>query len=121
MNIMRIGEYSAQRLYDENAVIRRVLNAFIDGTIPNIVYEGREIFDSLIKYNDEYFLLRDFDSYVEAQKEIDKAYGNQTFWQKMSLINIANAGRFSSDETVSRYAEDIWKIESKDSFVTEKG
>ncbi|MFD1452246.1 glycogen/starch/alpha-glucan phosphorylase [Oceanobacillus sojae] len=114
-------EYSAHQLYDENPIIRRVLNAFIDGTIPNIVYEGREIFDSLIKYNDEYFLLRDFDSYVKAQEEIDKAYGDQTFWQKMSLINIANGGRFSSDETVRRYAEDIWKIEPKDSFVTEKG
>ena len=39
----------------------------------------------------------------------------------MSLINIANGGRFSSDKTVRRYAEDIWKIEPKDSFVTEKG
>ncbi|GIO23571.1 glycogen/starch/alpha-glucan phosphorylase [Oceanobacillus sp. J11TS1] len=113
--------YSAQQLYDENPVIRRVLNAFIDGTIPNIVYEGREIFDSLIKHNDEYFLLRDFDSYVRAQEEIDKAYGDHTFWQRMSLINIANAGRFSSDETVRRYAEDIWKIEPKDSLVAEKG
>lgn len=113
--------YSAQQLYDENPVIRRVLNAFIDGTIPNIVYEGREIFDSLIKYNDEYFLLRDFDSYVEAQQEIDKAYGNQTYWQKMSLINIANAGRFSSDETVRRYAEDIWKIEPRGLHVNREG
>lgn len=114
-------DYSAHHLYETNPIIHRVLNAFIDGTIPNIEYEGREIFDSLIQYNDEYFLLRDFDSYVEAQQKIDQAYADQIFWQKMSLINIANAGRFSSDETVRRYAEDIWKIDPIGLHVGEKG
>ncbi|GAB2538947.1 glycogen/starch/alpha-glucan phosphorylase [Gracilibacillus alcaliphilus] len=114
-------EYSSIRLYEENSVIQRVLNTFIDGTIPNILYEGREIFDSLIKYNDEYFLLRDFDSYVQAQEKINEAYANPKIWQKISLINTANAGRFSSDETVRRYAEDIWNIESKLSYSNKKG
>jgi starch phosphorylase len=87
------------------------VDAFIDGTIPNIGYEGREIYDSLLRYNDEYFLLRDFDDYCRAQERIDATYKDQSLWRKISLVNIANAGRFSSDDTVRLYAEDIWQIE----------
>lgn len=117
-------EYSALKIYEESPVLQRVLNAFIDGTIPGIYREGQEIFDSLIKYNDEYFVLRDYAAYIEAQKKINQAYQDQEYWQKMSLINIAYAGRFSADYTVARYAEDIWQIkpEPKDeTYLLEKG
>lgn len=104
-------DYSSRRIYDEDPTLQRVVNAFVDGTIPNIEYEGREIFDSLVHYNDEYFLLRDFEAYCQAQEKIDKTYQNQELWRKISLVNIAKAGRFSSDDTVKLYAEDIWQIE----------
>ena len=104
-------EYSAQKIYDEQPKLQRILNAFVDGTIPNIEREGREIFDSLLRYNDEYFLLRDFECYCYAQSKIDETYKNKKTWQQKSLVNIAKAGRFSADETVRQYAEDIWQIE----------
>ena len=104
-------EYSSQRMYDESPVLQQVVNAFVDGTISNIEYEGKEIFDSLLRYNDEYFLLRDFEDYCKAQERINETYKNQPLWRKISLANIANAGRFSSDDTVKLYAEDIWQIE----------
>ncbi|MBL1229748.1 glycogen/starch/alpha-glucan phosphorylase [Enterococcus sp. BWB1-3] len=104
-------DYSALKIYENDPVIQRILNAFIDGTIPNIKVEGQEIFDSLIRYNDEYFVLRDFQSYVDAQKSIETLYRDKPRWQKVSLINTAHAGHFSSDYTVQRYAEDIWQIE----------
>lgn len=113
-------DYSALKLYEASPVLQRVLNAFIDGTIPNIHFEGQEIYDSLLKYNDEYFLLRDFQSYVEAQAKIDQLYSDKARWQEMSLINIANAGRFSSDDTVMRYADDIWQIEPVATFSKKK-
>src|SRR5699024_4697600 len=103
--------YSSQKIYDENPALQQILNAFINGTIPNIESEGREIFDSLLLYNDEYFVLRDFDSYCQAHSRIHAAYKDQQEWQKISLINIANAGDFSSDKTVNQYAEDIWQIQ----------
>lgn len=53
------------------------MNALIDGTVPNIKSEGREIFDSLTVYNDEYFVLRDFNDYVRAQAELEKLYRDQ--------------------------------------------
>lgn len=104
------NNYSSIKIYEEDPSLQRILNAFIDGTIPNIQFEGQEIFDSLIKYNDEFFVLRDFKSYVDAQKAIDRRYRDEKQWQKACLVNIANVGYFSSDNTVKKYAEDIWQI-----------
>ena len=114
-------DYVAKDYYDQSPVLQRILNALVDGTIPNIYFEGREIFDSLLKHNDEYFVLRDFAAYVEAQEKIDQLYRNQEQWQQMSLLNIANAGRFSADDTVMRYAEEIWHIEPVEQFSKKKG
>ena len=63
------GDYSAQAIYDQDPVVRRVLNAFVDGTIPNIQREGQEIFDSLLKYNDEFFLLKDLNLIVKFKNK----------------------------------------------------
>jgi len=104
-------DYSSQKIYDEDEELQRILNAFVDGTIPNVEIEGREIYDSLLKFNDEYFLLRDFRDYAKAQEKINRDYKDTVLWQKKSLANIANAGAFSADETVKAYAEDIWQIE----------
>lgn len=103
--------YSSADIYRDDAVIHKVVKTLIDGTIPNIIAEGQEIFDSLIKYNDEFFVLRDFEDYCLAQQSVDKAYQDKRRWRQISLRNIANAGRFSSDNTVQRYADDIWQIE----------
>lgn len=104
------GNYSAQAIYDQDPVIRRVLNAFLDGTLPNIQREGQGIFDSLLKYNDEFFLLKDFTPYCEVQAKLSQDYLNREKWQKMSLINTAKSGIFSADYTVQRYADNIWQI-----------
>ena len=104
------GNYHSYDYYNNHEEIRRVLNAFVDGTIPNCQAEGQEIFDSLTKYNDEYFVLRDFESYVNTQEMVDRTYGNKRHWNQMSLVNIAYGGMFSSDDTIKRYAEDIWNI-----------
>lgn len=114
-------DYVAKNYYDQSPTLQRVINAFVDGTIPNVYFEGREIFDSLLKHNDEYFVLRDFAAYVEAQDKINELYKDTKGWQQMSLMNIANAGRFSSDNTVMRYAEDIWHIEPVELYSKKKG
>ena len=68
-------------------------------------------FESLVQYNgDQFFVLRDFESYLEAQDKADQAYRNPKHWAQMSLINTANAGHFSSDLTIDRYVDDVWKL-----------
>ena len=65
----------------------------------------------LITYNDEFFVLKDFDAYIEAQDKIDKLYRDQIKWKKMCGINIAHSGIFSSDRTIEEYATGIWGSE----------
>ena len=104
----KYGGYSALDLYNSNRKIKRVVDDLINGFIPNIEKEGREIYDSLITYNDEYFVLRDMENYIEAQHKLENLYKQKDKWNQISLINIANSGIFSSDRTILEYAEDIW-------------
>ena len=104
------GDYRSSIVYDNDPVLQKVVNALIDGTFSNMEREGHAIFDSLLKYNDEYFVLEDFADYVKTQARLAKDYEDQQLWHKKSLINIANSPRFSADKTVERYAEDIWQI-----------
>ncbi|CAM3088070.1 Alpha-1,4 glucan phosphorylase [Lactococcus laudensis] len=90
--------------------MKRVVDAFTDGTIPNTHYEGHEIWDALISYNDEYFLLEDFDDYVAKQAYISELYKDKNTWQSKAMKNIANSGRFTSDDTIELYAREIWEI-----------
>ena len=53
----------------------------------------------------------DFPSYVEAQDAVDAAYKDKTRWTRMSIMNTAGSGFFSSDRTIAQYAADIWKIQ----------
>ncbi|RDY27177.1 glycogen/starch/alpha-glucan phosphorylase [Romboutsia weinsteinii] len=104
----KYGGYSALDLYQSNRRIKRVVDDLINGFIPNMDSEGREIYNSLITYNDEYFVLRDMENYSEAQAKINKLYQRKEQWNRMSLMNIANSGIFSTDRTISEYAKDIW-------------
>lgn len=107
------GNYNSRDIYEQNPLVHRILDAFVDGTIPNISAEGQQIFDSLTTYNDEYFVLRDFNDYVRAQEALEKCYQDQKAWTQAALMNIANAGHFSSDRTIREYADDIWHIKAK--------
>ncbi|WP_141604559.1 glycogen/starch/alpha-glucan phosphorylase [Terrilactibacillus laevilacticus] len=107
------GSYHAYDYYIHNPILHRVLNALIDGTIPGVEIEGQDIFDSLVKYGDEFFVLRDFEDYRLAQEKVDQIYRDTLRWQKMALLNIAGAGVFSSDYTVLQYAREIWDVSAK--------
>ena len=107
------GSYHPREVYETNPRLEKVLNTLIDGTIPDIEMEGRAIFDSLVYHNDEYFLLKDFDSYIQAQEEIDQLYKDKNKWNQKSLMSIASSGPFSADFTIQRYAEEIWQIDSQ--------
>jgi len=104
----KFGGYSAADIYSNNFYIKRVVDDLVNGFIPNIGEEGREIYNSLITYNDEFFVLRDFENYIEAQKKINNLYKDRYKWNSISLTNIANSGIFSSDRTINEYAKDIW-------------
>lgn len=101
--------YHSKSLYESNERLNRVLNALIDGTIQNAQQEGEAVFDSLVHYNDEYYVLEDFDDYIAAQDKIDQLYADKKAWNRKSLLNIAASAPFSADYTIKRYTEEIWK------------
>lgn len=107
------GSYNSQDLYESDEEIKRAVDSLIDGTFPDIEVEGQTIYDHLITHNDEYYALRDFRSFIEAQEKANKLYKDKQEWNKKSVINIANSGPFSADYAVHRYASEIWIAQPK--------
>ena len=103
-------DYDSRGVYENNPIIHRVVDSFVDGTLPNVRNEGSEIYEALITHNDEYFLLEDFASYVAAQEKIDQLYRDKEKWARMSLVNIATSDKFTSDDTIEQYAKEIWNL-----------
>lgn len=73
------------------------------------------IFDDLMTSikspNDPWMTIADFRGYIDAQRRVEQAYRDQDHWTRMSIINCANSGRFSTDRTIQEYNRDIWKLE----------
>ncbi|MBW6411924.1 glycogen/starch/alpha-glucan phosphorylase [Clostridium weizhouense] len=111
LNYYRNGGYSALEMYNNDLRIKNVLNDLINGKYHNDRDRFKSIYENLITYNDEFFVLKDFDSYLKAQDKIDKLYRNKREWQKMCGVNIAHSGIFSSDRTIEQYATGIWGSE----------
>jgi len=92
---------------DLQRVLEQIRNGFFCPQDPN---RYQLIYDILVNY-DTYFLLADFDSFVNAQTKVDEAYQDQDLWTRMSIKNVANMGKFSSDRSIQEYANEIWGIE----------
>ena len=60
--------------------------------------------------NDQWVTMADFRSYIDVQREVNSVYDNQDLWSRMSIINVANSGWFSSDRTIQQYADEIWNV-----------
>jgi glycogen phosphorylase len=110
LHYYQYGGYQSIEYYHHDSRIKQVVDQLVSGFFPNVYNEFEPIFDSLLAENDQYFVLRDFASYVDIQQQIGVSFKNRNEWQKKSLINIANAGYFSSDRTIKEYADGIWKI-----------
>lgn len=104
------GGYVPQSYYDRSALLREVMDGLRDGRFTN---GDRQTFAPLVNdllTNDRYFVLADFDAYAATQAEAGKAYGDSPRWSRMSLLNTARSGKFSSDRTIRQYCSDIWKV-----------
>ena len=103
--------YRAKDYYAAEADLKRVVDSLIDGTFSDGGSgEFEDLYNSLIKEGDTYFLLADFKAFKEAEEKVFEAYKDQRHWAQMSLMNIANSGIFSSDRTIMQYATEIWNI-----------
>ena len=104
------GSYNARGIYDTNADLRRALNTLVDGTVPTD--DGmRNLFKQLVEGgNDQYYLLLDYESYINAKLQANQDYADKMAFGRKCLMNVASAAKFSSDRTIRQYAEEIWHI-----------
>ena len=114
---MRTKGYDPHVPYNNVQGLKRIVDSLIDGTFNDL---GTGIYGNIHRslmenapwqQADQYFVLEDFEAYRKAQKTINKEYRDRIGWAKKQLMNIANAGKFSSDRTIKEYADEIWHIE----------
>ena len=105
------GGYSSIQECNNNPRIKRVIDNLIDGTYSRDKDAFKSIHENLIMLNDEFFVLKDFESYIQAQQRVNDLYKDSNKWQEMCGINIAHSGIFSSDRTIQEYATGIWGSE----------
>lgn len=112
----RVDQYRAERNYfawdeyNNDAGLRKIMDQLIDGTYANLSGDFQLIFDNVMRSNDEFFVLKDFRSYMDAWHHLEKLYSDREAWNKVALHNTAKSGFFSSDRTIRQYAEEIWKL-----------
>ena len=117
INYENNGGYNPCEIFNTDQDIRLVMTQMINGFYsPDDPDRFREIYDSLLctrggERADQYFILKDFRSYAEAQKKVEEAYRDEQRWAKMALLNVAKSGKFSSDRTIEEYVRDIWHLD----------
>lgn len=107
---LKANRYRPMDFVESNEELRGVLDLLTSGILTN-GNPGlfRPLVDSLL-YHDEYMLMADYESYVRCQDRVDAIYRSQEQWTKMSILNVARIGRFSSDRSIRDYANKIWQV-----------
>lgn len=111
------GGYDPNEIFNNDPDVRRVLMQLINGTYsPNDPDRFRTLYNSLLNTlstakADTYFILKDFRSYADAQKQVEKAYCDEKGWAKSAILNVACSGKFTSDRTIQEYVDEIWHLD----------
>ena len=117
INYENNGGYNPKEIYNTDTELRMVMTQMINGYYsPQNTELFRELYNSLLEQNggeraDQYFILKDFRSYADAQKRIEAMYRDEARWAKSAMLNVAKCGKFSSDRTIEEYVQDIWHLE----------
>jgi starch phosphorylase len=104
--------YNPYNLYQNDGDIKEIVDRIQSGDFSNgdkMLF--RPLSDSLLGY-DPYLVLQDFRSYVDCQQKVSDAFKDQPGWTKMSILNVARSGKFSSDRSIREYCEKIWNVKS---------
>ena len=111
------GGYNPNEIFNNDPDIRKVLMQLINGFyMKNDPYMFRDLYNTILNTQstakaDMYFILKDFKAYAEAQKKVEAAYRDEAGWARSAIINVANAGKFTSDRTIQEYVDEIWHLD----------
>ena len=109
------NDYYARGIYDSNPRLRRAIDTLVDGTVPTDG-DQQELYHALLDGTswhraDHYFLLKDYESYIETKLRANRDYADRLAFGRKCLMNVASGAKFSSDRTIRQYAKEIWHIE----------
>ncbi len=111
------GGYHPMDIYNQDEDIKKVLDQLVNGYYSKDDPERfRTLYNSLLNTQstevaDRYFILKDFRSYIEAQKKVGEYYREKEKWAKSAILNVACSGRFTSDRTIQEYVDEIWHLD----------
>ena len=106
--------YNPRAIYDSNPYLHRAIDTLVDGTVPTDD-DLKELYHALLDGTnwhkaDHYFVLKDYESYINAKLQVNKDYADRLNFGRKCLMNVASGGKFSSDRTIAQYAEEIWHV-----------
>ena len=108
---LKASGYTPRDYYANNAELKAVIDSIAGGAFSNGDKDlFKPLLDELMR-EDKYLLFADYASYVEAQEQVSQAYRNYDHWVRLSILNSARMGKFSSDRSIQDYCNDMWKIE----------
>ncbi|MGL6066681.1 MAG: glycogen/starch/alpha-glucan phosphorylase [Cetobacterium sp.] len=110
MELEKNNSYNYHEFLDSNPDLQKIIHQLRDGTFSHNHHEFNDTLNHIFGEGDPYFVLKDFPVYIDAQFKINTLYENRKGWLQMCLANIAHSGKFSSDNSIKNYAEDIWHI-----------
>ena len=102
--------YRPWDIYHANAELKRAIDLIGGGLFS---HGNRDVFQPIVDHligHDPYLLLADYASYIACQHEVSAAYRDPQRWTRMSILNVARMGKFSSDRTIGEYCRDIWRV-----------
>jgi starch phosphorylase len=103
--------YRPRQYYEGNPRLRAAIDLIAGG---HFSPGERDLFRPLVEHlleRDDYLVLADFQAYVDCQEEVARAYADAEHWTRMSILNVARMGKFSSDRAIREYCRDIWRVE----------
>ena len=107
---LKASGYQPRVYYESSPELREALDLIGSGHFSN---GDRDLFrplvDSLLT-RDDYLLLADYQAYLDCQDRVSHAYRDQKHWTRMSILNVARMGQFSSDRSIQQYCSDIWQV-----------
>ena len=101
--------YRAWDAYSKDWRIQRAFDDLINGFIPNIHFEGRDIYNEILN-NDFYYVTKDLPMYLESMKQIDLDWLSPNIWYRKVIINIANSGFFDINRNIEDYCNKVWNL-----------
>ena len=107
---LRSHGYRPRDYYEQNSILREVLDLIGSGALSD---GDKELFQPIVNNlveHDPFFLLADYQSYVDCQNQVSTLWADQQEWTRKSILNVARMGKFSADRSIDDYSQRIWKV-----------